>query len=76
MTSVARSAWRSLLVLLLAVGTVAVFVAPIRAWNGRGHILAAFIAYQHLTPQAKTTVHTLLNSIRSSRCSWMTSRPM
>src|SRR5262245_20466160 len=60
MTGIARPAWRSLVCLWLALVAVAVCVTPLRAWNGRGHMLVAFIAYQHLTPPAKATVHALL----------------
>jgi hypothetical protein len=55
-----RPAWRRLLVLALAFVAVTEFVTPVRAWNERGHKLVAFIAYQHLTEQAKATVHALL----------------
>ena len=55
-----RPVWRWLLVLTLAFAAVTKFATPVRAWNERGHKLVAFIAYQHLTAQARTTVHRLL----------------
>ena len=33
---------------------------PVQAWNERGHMLVAFIAYQHLNPTAKKNVAGLL----------------
>ena len=46
--------------LALTLVAVVLFLTPVRAWNGRGHRVVAFIAYQHLTAQAKTRVHALL----------------
>ena len=34
--------------------------APARAWNETGHMLVAYIAYKHLTPQAREAVDRLL----------------
>jgi hypothetical protein len=45
-----------LIAVLVAVGTV----VPVRAWNSEGHMVVAFIAFQHLTPKAKTEVLRLL----------------
>jgi hypothetical protein len=33
---------------VLACLVVGTFTEPVRAWNGRGHKLVAFIAFQHL----------------------------
>ncbi|HEX4966355.1 MAG TPA: S1/P1 nuclease [Thermoanaerobaculia bacterium] len=46
---------------LLPVLTLAVFSAlPVVAWNDAGHMTVAAVAYQHLTPQVRTRVDTLL----------------
>src|SRR5262249_51198218 len=45
-------AWLTCVVLFLA--------APARAWNETGHMIVAYIAYRHLTPQARYVVDRLL----------------
>jgi hypothetical protein len=45
---------------ILLVGMFSLVAAPARAWNETGHMLVAYIAYKHLTPQARTAVDRLL----------------
>jgi hypothetical protein len=48
--------WRAVL-LVCALTLVA---TPARAWNETGHMVVAYIAYKHLTPQARQAVDRLL----------------
>jgi hypothetical protein len=45
---------------LVVVCVLALCAAPARAWNETGHMVVAYIAYKHLTPQAKQAVDRLL----------------
>jgi hypothetical protein len=51
---------RSFVAAVLIVFAAAAWPFPLRAWNDRGHMLVAFIAFRHLTPKAKTEVGRLL----------------
>jgi S1/P1 Nuclease len=59
------------LTVLVAVGA---FVRPLEAWNGRGHMLVAFIAYQHLNAQAKAAVDSLL-TLNPQHETWLEALP-
>jgi hypothetical protein len=54
-----RRTWRS----AVLAGLVCVWclvATPARAWNETGHMVVAYLAYKHLTPQARQTVDRLL----------------
>jgi hypothetical protein len=51
--------YRSVVAALVLVAALP-FQAPVGAWNERGHMLVAFIAFNHLTPGVKTEVGRLL----------------
>jgi hypothetical protein len=55
-----RQATRRLFTLGLTVLLIYASIEPARGWNPHGHQVVAFIAYQHLTPAAKTRVLALL----------------
>jgi hypothetical protein len=48
--------WR----IALLVCVVSCLAAPARAWNETGHMVVAYIAYKHLSPQARQAVDRLL----------------
>jgi hypothetical protein len=51
--------FRSICSTLLICG-LCLTAAPAHAWNETGHMVVAYIAYQHLTPRARQTVDRLL----------------
>jgi hypothetical protein len=51
---------KPVVVLLSLVLALVALVRPAQAWNGKGHMVVAYIAYQHLTPAVKKKVARLL----------------
>ena len=43
-------------VLILALALVALLCQPVAAWNNKGHMLVAQLAYQRLTPEQRQAV--------------------
>ncbi len=52
--------FRTRVSILVVVCGLALMAGPVHAWNETGHMVVAYIAYKHLTPQARQTVDRLL----------------
>jgi len=44
----------------LALSVALVFTLPLRAWNGTGHMVVAYMAYKNLTPKTRARVDVLI----------------
>jgi len=51
---------RRLVVSLFSLSTLVILVPTLEAWNGKGHMVVAYIAYQHLDGPVKKQVRRLL----------------
>lgn len=74
MRTVSHQPLRTIPVVLLCGLLIVVPPMPAQAWNERGHMLVAFIAYQHLNPTAKKNVAALLKRNPEYR-SWIQGLP-
>jgi hypothetical protein len=59
---------------IAAVLSAFVLSVPVAAWNPEGHMVVAYIAFQHLNPAAKTSVGRLLK-LNPQYASWMQGLP-
>lgn len=61
---------RKLITLVAAMMTIAA-IMPAKGWNGVGHSVIAYIAEQHLTPEAKEKCRGYLHHTLPYYASWM-----
>jgi hypothetical protein len=60
--------------LLVSVCCLGLFAAPAFAWNDTGHMAVAYIAYKHLTPQAREAVDRLV-ALNPDVAAWSNALP-
>jgi hypothetical protein len=68
------SRWRLSCALAAGLTSIVATTVPIEAWNPDGHMIVAWIAYQHLTPAARARVGSLLQ-LNPQYAGWIAALP-